>query len=110
MHQILADGGSSLMSTQKPKPPVAEAMRELIAQVRTAIPFNTPEAELCADECRSCSVKLLEFLAAELDDWEARLDAGETPGLAELSRLSRTSRKVYKALEKNGLPVLKEAD
>ncbi|BAO45213.1 hypothetical protein [Thiolapillus brandeum] len=98
------------MSAQQPKPPVAKAMRELIAQARSAIPFDTPEAQLCADECRSCSVKLLEFLAAELDDWEARLDAGETPGLAELSRLARTARKVHRALEKNGLPVLKESD
>ncbi len=81
-------------------------MRDLIAQVRSAIPFDMPEAQLCADECRSCSVKLLEFLAAELDDWEARLDAGEMPGLAELSRLARTARKVHRALEKNGLPVL----
>ncbi|WP_457676608.1 hypothetical protein [Thiolapillus sp.] len=94
------------MSSSSRKPPVAQAMRELIAQVRQAIPFDMPEAQVCGDECRSCSMKLLEFLAAELDDWEARLDAGEEPGLAELSRLARTARKVHAALEKNGLPVL----
>ncbi len=96
------------MSFQQRKPPTEEAMRDLIAQVRVAIPFDMPETQLCGDECRSCSLKLLEFLAAELDNWEARLDAGETPGLAELSRLARTARKVHAALEKNGLPVLSQ--
>jgi len=94
------------MSATGRKPSTTEAMRDLIAQVRAAIPFDMPEAQVCADECRSCSMKLLEFMAAELDDWEARLDAGEKPGLAELSRLARTARKVHRALEKNGLPVL----
>ena len=96
----------SKMSTAGRKPSTTDAMRDLIAQVRAAIPFDMPEAQVCADECRSCSMKLLEFMAAELDDWEARLDAGEKPGLAELSRLARTARKVHRALEKNGLPVL----
>ena len=96
------------MSAARRKPSTTEAMRDLIAQVRAAIPFDMPEAQVCADECRSCSMKLLEFMAAELDDWEARLDAGEKPGLADLSRLARTARKVHRALEKNGLPVMPE--
>ncbi len=83
-------------------------MRDIIARVRVAIPLDLPEIQLCGDECRSCSLKLVEFMRAELDNWEARLDAGEKPGLADLSRLERTARKVHAALEKNGLPVIRQ--
>jgi hypothetical protein len=48
-------------------------------------------------------MKLLEFLGNALDDWEARLDAGERPGLKDLSRLANTSRNVYSVLARNGL-------
>jgi hypothetical protein len=48
-------------------------------------------------------LKLLDYLESELDLWERRLDEGERPGLAELSRLARTSRKVHKVLLKNNL-------
>lgn len=87
------------------KPDVPTAMRNLIREVRTAIPFDLPEAQVCTGVCDGCSVKLLEYLDTLLCDWEARLDAGERPGLAELSRLARTSRKVYGVLERNGLVV-----
>ncbi len=85
------------------KPDVAHAMQQLIAQVRTSLPFDAPESQLCAGPCHGCSMKLLGFLESELDDWEARLAAGERPGFAELSRLIRTSRKVARALGKSGI-------
>lgn len=78
-------------------------MRQLIAQLRGAIPFDAPEAQVCTGPCDGCSMKLLEFLDSELCEWEQRLDAGERPGLADLSRLVKTSRKVYGVLERNGL-------
>jgi hypothetical protein len=78
-------------------------MRQLIAEVRSAIPFDTPEAQVCSGACDGCSVKLLDYLDDLLRDWEARLDAGERPGLRELSRLARTSRKVHAALARNGV-------
>jgi hypothetical protein len=62
-----------------------------------------PEAQVCAGTCEGCSMKLLELLGNALDDWEARLDAGERPGLKDLSRLADTSRKVYSGLARNGL-------
>jgi hypothetical protein len=49
------------------------------------------------------ALKLLEFLGNELDGWETRLDAGERPGLKDLSRLANTSRNVYSVLVRNGL-------
>lgn len=85
------------------KPDTTTAMRELIEQVRSAIPFDLPEAQVCAGPCEGCSMKLLSFLESELEDWEMRLDQGERPGLKELSRLAKTSRRIYKLLEQNGL-------
>ena len=92
------DGGSSSR-----KPDVATAMRDLIRQARSALPFGAPEAVVCTGECQGCSRKLLEFLESEFEDWERRLDAGERPGLGDLSRLIRTSRKVRRILIRNGL-------
>jgi hypothetical protein len=85
------------------KPDSATAMRELIARVRDAVPFDLPEAKVCAGVCDGCPLKLLEFLGNALDGWEARLDAGERPDLKNLSRLAKTSRKVYSVLVRNGL-------
>lgn len=48
-------------------------------------------------------MKLLNYLESELDDWESRLAAGERPGLVDLSRLIRSSRKIARALHKAGL-------
>jgi hypothetical protein len=85
------------------KPDTTTAMRALIAQVREAIPFDLPEAQACTGECNGCTVKLLAYLEGELADWEARLAAGERPNLGDLSRVGRTSRKVYRVLAANGL-------
>ncbi|MCU0837054.1 MAG: hypothetical protein MUC77_21910 [Chromatiaceae bacterium] len=89
--------------SRRAKPDSPTAMRSLIAQVRNAVPFDMPEAQICAGTCEGCSLKLLEFLGNELDGWEARLDAGERPGLKDLSCLANTSRKVYSVLARNGL-------
>ena len=47
-------------------------------------------------------MKLLEYMESELALWEQRLDGGEKPGFAELSRLQRTGRKIYAQMVKNG--------
>jgi hypothetical protein len=85
------------------KPDTVTAMRGLIAQVRAVMPFDQASARVCDGECRSCGQKLLDFMQAELEDWESRLDAGTRPNLGDLDRLGRTARKVYRALEKNDL-------
>lgn len=85
------------------KPDVTTAMLQLIAQVRKSFPFGQAEAQICAGPCHGCSLKLLGFLESELDGWEARIADGDQPGLAELSQLIRTSRKVGRALEKSRL-------
>lgn len=84
------------------KPDTTTAMQQLIARIRAEFPFDQPEAQLCAGPCNVCSLKLLEYLRSELDTWDARLAEGERPGLAELSALIRTSRRIAAALHKAG--------
>ena len=78
-------------------------MRMLIAEMRERLPFDRPEAQICSDPCRGCSLKLLDYMQSELEAWEHRLDAGEIPGLADLSRLEKKGRKVYRTLRENQL-------
>lgn len=85
------------------RPPVAEAMRTAIREIRRRLPFDVPPTELCTGDCQGCSLKLLEFLDGELLHWEQRLDSGERPGLNDLSRLIATARKVERVLSRNGL-------
>lgn len=85
------------------KPDRTTAMRRLIRQVRFAMPFDLPEANLCSGKCNGCSQKLLDYLDSELEDWECRLKSGETPDFGEIQRIAKTSNKVYKVLEKNEL-------
>ncbi|MBL7004523.1 MAG: hypothetical protein ISR69_10905 [Gammaproteobacteria bacterium] len=87
------------------KPNTRTAMQLLIDEVKSAIPFDTAEADLCADSesCTGCSLKLLEFLSTELDDWQYKLDNQETPNFGDLQRLSKSSKKIYNILKMNGL-------
>lgn len=85
------------------KPQTPEAMGQLIRQVRQALPFEQSELYLCNGICKGCSLKLLDYLDMELMDWEARLQQGEKPNLGDIQRLAKTSRKVYRVLDKNGL-------
>jgi len=78
-------------------------MRQLIAEVRDAVPFDTHASQVCSGECSLCALRLLEYLDGELGAWEQRLEDGETPNFGDLSRLAKTSRKVHAALEKNRL-------
>ena len=84
----------------KPKTPAA--MQQIIQQVRQTLPFDTPQGYVCADECKGCSLKLMEFLDLELMDWEDRLQQGEVPNLGDVQRIARISRKVHAVLDKNG--------
>ncbi len=78
-------------------------MQQLIDQVREAIPFDTPTSTLCSGICTGCSKKLLDFLDMELEEWQERLDGGDTPRLGDIQKLARRSQKIYRVLQKNGL-------
>ncbi len=85
------------------KPDTTQAMRDLVRQIREVMPFDAPEASLCSGHCHGCSFKLLEFLDTRLEEWESRLAQGEKPTLGDLHRLARTGKKIYRALQQNGL-------
>ncbi len=85
------------------KPDTSTAMRELIEQIRASIPFDAPETAVCMDECKGCSMKMLEYLESELDNWEYRLAQGESPNFGDLSQLAGSAKKIYRVLKINGL-------
>jgi hypothetical protein len=85
------------------KPDTRIAMRQLIDQVRAAIPFDADEARICGGDCSGCSQKLLDHLEGELGAWEQRLAEGDLPSLADLSRLAKTARKIHGVLVRNGI-------
>ncbi|HIP52617.1 MAG TPA: hypothetical protein EYH03_01220 [Chromatiales bacterium] len=88
------------MDTAARKPDTRTVMRKLIKEVRSIFPFDAPEAEICSD---GCSLKLLEFVAQQLDEWELRLDAGELPNFGDLHRFGRLCQKTFDVLQRNGL-------
>ena len=45
----------------------------------------------------------MEYLESELTGWESALQAGEQPSLGDINQLAKTSRKIYRVLQKNGL-------
>ena len=92
------------------KPDSTLAMQLLIEQIRERFPFDAPEAQVCQGPCAACSLKLLSYIEGEIEDWEARLAAGEKAGLADLSRLLKTSRRVARVLTRAGLMDAAAAD
>jgi hypothetical protein len=85
------------------KPNTTEAMRNLIREVKTTLPLDLSPVDVCSDECRGCSIKLIEYIAMELENWEGRLQEGDIPDFRDLNRLAKSSKNIYSALLKNGL-------
>jgi hypothetical protein len=61
-------------------------MRSIIRQARSALPLDLSPDEVCADECRGCSIKLVEYIAMEIDNWEYRLDSATSTSSAAAAR------------------------
>jgi hypothetical protein len=78
-------------------------MRQLIEQVREAIPFGLCDEQICGDSCEGCSSKLLLYLETELDAWESRLADGVVPSFGDLDRMAKQGRKIYRVLQQNGV-------
>ncbi len=78
-------------------------MDELIKEIRSSIPFDMTEAQMCEGSCHGCSKKLLEFLDQTLEGCLQDLTNGEVPTLGDVSRLGRLAGKVYKVLKVNSL-------
>ena len=67
------------------------------------MPFELPEANLCSGKCNGCSQKLLDYLDTELEDCEYRLKDNEAPDFGDIQRIAKTSKKIYKVMQRNGL-------
>ena len=79
-------------------------MYDIINKIKEAFPFTLGEDEICGDSCSyGCAKNLLEYLYMEVTDWEQRLEDGEIPTLKDIQKMTKTSKKIYKALEKNNL-------
>lgn len=85
------------------KPNTSTAMRVLIEQIQTTLPFEKSELEICAGKCVGCPKKMLEYIGSELDHYQCQLNIGETPSLGELSDLARIAKKIHRNMLKNNL-------
>ncbi len=85
------------------KPNTTDAMRELIAQIKNTLPFDSVDPDFCSDACSGCSLKLIDFLSIEIDDWEHRLDQKEVPNLSDIKKLGKMAKKIHTVLIKNNL-------
>lgn len=85
------------------KPRTAEVMREFIRRARASLPLGLSADDICNDDCRGCSIKLIEYIASEIDHWEYRLDQGAVPNFRDLDRFARSGLKIHRALARNGL-------
>lgn len=86
------------------KPKTEVVMADIIQQIREKFPFDISEDELCAETCSyGCPKKLLEYMEANITDWEKRLENHEIPDFRDIQKLSKTGCKIYKILEMNNL-------
>lgn len=85
------------------KPNTSTAMQLLIEQIKTALPFDKPEHEICAGKCIGCAKKMLEYMGSELDHYQCQLDNGELPSLGDINDLARIAKKVHRNMVKNNL-------
>jgi len=86
------------------KPRTDVVMSDIINKIKATFPFAMGEEELCGDTCsHGCALKLLEFMYMEISEWEERLEDGEIPNFKDIQKITKTSKKIYKVLEKNNL-------
>lgn len=86
------------------KPKTDVVMADIIHKIKETFPFSLTEEELCGDTCtHGCALKLLDYLSMEITEWEKRLENGEIPNFKDIQKITKTSKKIYKVLEKNNL-------
>mgnify|MGYP001585427666 FL=1 len=85
------------------KPNTREAMYQLITQIKDTLPFDGIDTDFCSDSCSGCSLKLVDFIAVEIDEWEHRLNQGEVPNFKDINKLAKMAKKIQAVLIKNNL-------
>ena len=86
------------------KPKTDVVMADIIKQIKDTFPFDMSEEEMCADTCAyGCPRNLLEYMHAEITEWEQRLENGEIPNFGDIQKLAKRAKKIYRVLERNHL-------
>ena len=85
------------------KPNTVDAMYGLIKEIQSSLPLDKIKANFCSDTCAGCSIKLIDFLADEIEHWQYRLNQGAVPNFNELDKLAKTAKKIHTVLLKNHL-------
>lgn len=86
------------------KPKTDAVMADIIRQIKETFPFDMSEEEMCGESCSyGCAKNLLEYLHAEITEWERRLEQGEKPNFGDIKNLTKAAQKIHKVLEKNRL-------
>jgi hypothetical protein len=85
------------------RPRTTEVMRDFLRQARTGLPLGLAADDICTDDCRGCSMKLIEYLESEIENWEYRLQQGDVPDFRDLDRFARSATRIHRVLVRNGL-------
>ena len=85
------------------KPNTVDAMHDLIKEIKNSLPFNKIKADFCSDTCAGCSIKLIDFLADEIEHWQHQLNQGAVPNFKDLNKLAKMAKKIHAVLLKNHL-------
>ena len=85
------------------KPDTTTAMRGLIAQIKTTLPLDGVVSGFCSDTCSGCSLKLVDFLALEIDEWEYKISQLIVPNFKDIDRLAKMATKIRAVLIQNKL-------
>lgn len=83
------------------KPDTRTAMQHLLDEIRIALPLEADQAQLCEGTCIGCPKKLTEYMDSEVEQWQATLDQGGKPSLADLNALGKTAKKIHTSLWRN---------
>lgn len=85
------------------KPNTVDAMHDLIKEIQKTLPMDKIKADFCSDTCSGCSLKLINFLSAEIEHWQFQLNQGIIPNFSDLNQLAKMAKKIQAVLLKNRL-------
>ena len=85
------------------KPNTTNAMYDLISQIKDMLSFEAIKSNVCSQSCSGCSLKLVEFLTTEIEQWEYQLAQGGVPNFNDINKLAKSAKKIKAILKKNNL-------
>lgn len=85
------------------KPSTTNAMYDLINQIKNRLLFKAIKSDFCSQSCSGCSLKLVEFLTTEVEQWEYQLAQGGVPNFNDINKLANSAKKIKAVLKRNNL-------